>query len=182
MEIWKDIKGYENRYQVSNKGRVKSLDRAAGLNRKIKGKILNQCNTYGYLNVTLCKNGTKKTARVHRIVLSQFIENTNNYKAINHKDGVKTNNNINNLEWCSSKQNHEHAIKLGLKTPKIQMKNMKIRCIEYDKIFISQRECQRWLIEKGYKNTLQSSISKVISKKQTHHLGLHFERIMEETI
>lgn len=94
-EIWKDIKGYEGLYQVSNLGRIKSF-----LKNK-QGQVLNcSPNTKGYLQFRLRKNGVSKVTRVHRIVAETFIDNPNNYTQVNHKDENKLNNNINNLEWC----------------------------------------------------------------------------------
>lgn len=117
MEVWKDVKGYENLYEVSNLGRVKSKDRftTGNRNRKLKGKILIQCkNNLGYCIVYLCKDGKPKTTRVHRIVAGAFIENPTNKPYINHKDGNPQNNNVDNLEWCTQKENIHHAFKTGL--------------------------------------------------------------------
>ena len=99
-EIWKPIKGYEGLYQVSNFGRVKSLKFG-------KEKILKQSKNKktGYLHVVLCKNGILKTFRVHRLVAEAFLDNPNNLPCVNHKDENKTNNNVDNLEWCNAKYN-----------------------------------------------------------------------------
>lgn len=116
-EIWKDIKGYENLYQVSNFGNVKSFYNKSHL-LKLKP------DKYGYISVTLVKEKKKKRKRVHRLVAEAFIENTNNYLVINHIDGNKQNNNVNNLEWCTQKHNIEEAWRLGLS--KTSEKNRKI--------------------------------------------------------
>lgn len=109
-EIWKDIEGYEGIYMISSKGRVKSLKFG-------KEKILkNLKNTCGYLFVSLCKNGKFKNYLIHRLVASAFIDNPNNLSQINHKDEDKTNNRIDNLEWCDSSYN----INFGTRTEKIQ--------------------------------------------------------------
>lgn len=101
MEIWKDIKGYEGLYKISNLGNVKSLPRAT-----TKGKLLvKNLDSYGYEKVTLSKNGIHKQFSVHKLVATSFIENPYNLKSINHKDEVKTNNIVSNLEWCSEKYN-----------------------------------------------------------------------------
>ena len=111
MENWKDIKGYEGFYQVSNLGRVKSLARVSynpngTVNSHIKEKILVQnLDRGGYPNVGLCKNGKSKTMKVHRLVAMAFIENPENKSQINHKDEVKINNVVENLEWCSAQEN-----------------------------------------------------------------------------
>ena len=100
-EILKDIRGYEGRYQISDTGRVYSL-----LTHRYLSKSVHKC---GYVKVTLQKNGESKTYLVHRLVASNFIENPYNYKEVNHKDGNKQNNNVDNLEWCSVSENTKHA-------------------------------------------------------------------------
>lgn len=107
-EEWRDVKGYEGKYQVSNLGRVKSLNyRHTGKEQFLKpGK-----NGNGYLFVNLYKNGVVKHFRVHRLVGSAFIPNPDNFSEINHKDEVKTNNSVSNLEWCSRQYNNTYAEK-----------------------------------------------------------------------
>lgn len=109
-EIWKDIEGYEGLYQISNKGRVKSLQREIvykdGRKKVLKEKILhNNLNEFGYHNVMLSKDGVTKRYKVHRLVAKAFIPNQNNLPIINHKDENKTNNSVENLEWCDQKYN-----------------------------------------------------------------------------
>ena len=104
-EIWKDIQGYEGLYQVSNLGRVKSLERYKS-NHSCKQLVPERIikvrkNWDGYLKVTLCKDGKVKTYKVHRLVATAFIENPDNLKEINHKDEDKINNCVENLEWCT---------------------------------------------------------------------------------
>ena len=90
-EEYRDIKGYEGLYQVSNLGRVKSL----GNNKSKKEKILSGYpSTGGYLQVILCKNNKKKPFSIHRLVAQAFIPNVNNYPQVNHKDEDKTNNKV----------------------------------------------------------------------------------------
>lgn len=105
-EIWKGIKNYEGLYQVSNKGNIKSLARIDYHNHHIKERILKPvANNNGYVIVCLYKDGKGKRFTVHRIVAMSFLENSNNYTEINHKDEDKTNNCVENLEWCTHKQN-----------------------------------------------------------------------------
>lgn len=105
-EVWKDIEGYEGLYQVSNKGRVKSLN----YNKTKKEKILKPIiNSNRYLQVKLCKNKTIKRFSVHRLVAMSFIPNPNNYPCVNHKDECGTNDVVTNLEWCTHKYNTNYG-------------------------------------------------------------------------
>jgi len=107
-EIWKDVVGYEGKYKVSNLGRIKSI-------LKTKEIIL-KCSTNekGYRCTHLTINGHGKKKKVHRLVCIAFLENPNDYKQVNHIDGDKFNNRVENLEWCTAKQNVQHAIKNNL--------------------------------------------------------------------
>ena len=104
-EFWKDIQGYEGKYQVSNLGNVKSLNyKNSGKERILKYGI----NTKGYLNVCLCylrKNKLSKTFAVHRLVAQAFIENPGNLPQVNHIDENIRNNCVSNLEWCTAEYN-----------------------------------------------------------------------------
>ena len=103
-EIWRPIEGYEGLYEVSNLGRVRSLDRF--YYRLHKGKVLSPTkDRYGYLTVTLNCNGKSKTIKIHRLVAQAFLPNPDNLPQVNHKDEVKSNNCVDNLEWCSAKYN-----------------------------------------------------------------------------
>ena len=105
MEIWKDIKDYEGMYQVSSEGRVKSLKYG-------EEKILkNNKNNSGYLSVSLSKDGKRKTYSIHRLVAQAFISNPNNLLEINHIDEDKTNNRVENLEWCTKQYNNNYGTK-----------------------------------------------------------------------
>lgn len=107
VEIWKDIPEYEGKYQVSNLGRVKSLQRCGGTRFYNREYILNNYvnKKNGYVYVYLTKNNKSKNIRLHRLVAQAFIPNPNNYKQINHIDGNKENNCVDNLEWCDSSYN-----------------------------------------------------------------------------
>ena len=102
MEEWRDIEGFEGLYQVSNTGKVKSLN----YRRTGKEKILKAYpNGHDYLQVKLHKDGKKKSCRVNRLVAQAFIPNPDNLPEVNHKDEDKTNNCVENLEWCSKLYN-----------------------------------------------------------------------------
>lgn len=98
-EIWCPIKGFEGLYEVSDKGRVKSI--GYGKERILKPRR----NTRGYLRVNIYKNGEQKTYLVHRLVAKTFTPNPHNLPEVNHKDENKENNSVQNLEWCSEKYN-----------------------------------------------------------------------------
>lgn len=115
MEIWKPIKGFEGFYQVSDKGNVRSLGGWCG-NSKHKERILSKSLTHdGYEKVRLNRKGKDITARVHRLVAEAFIENPLHKETVNHIDGNKQNNCVENLEWCDRKEQMQHAYNLGLK-------------------------------------------------------------------
>lgn len=96
-EIWKDVKGYEGLYKVSNMGRVYSVKKQIYLAQRV--------NRTGYYIVDLYNHGNHKTEQVHRLVAIAFIENPNCLPQVNHKDECKQNNNSDNLEWCDCKYN-----------------------------------------------------------------------------
>ena len=106
-EIWKDIPGYEGLYQVSNFGRVKSLRKAIIMSIRINKK--------GYSTIGLSKTGVFNRKSIHRLVAEAFIPNPDNLPCVNHKDGNKLNNELNNLEWCTYGDNERHAYRTGLK-------------------------------------------------------------------
>jgi hypothetical protein len=117
-EIWKDITGYEGLYQVSNFGRVKSLERKViqkdGGLFSVRETIRKQFCAMGYLYVDLYKDFKKTKFRIHSLVAMAFLKNENNLIEINHKNGIKTDNQSENLEWCTHSDNLIHAFKTGL--------------------------------------------------------------------
>ena len=119
VEIWKDVKGYEGLYQVSNLGKIESLTRIVtnkiNVTRVFKGQAMLLIKSKGYLVLSVSKNGNQKVKKAHRLVAQAFIHNPDSKCCVNHKDGNKLNNNVNNLEWVTPKENNDHAYKTGLK-------------------------------------------------------------------
>jgi hypothetical protein len=160
MEKYIIINEFDN-YGISNLGNIKNIK---------NGKFLTPfLNKNGYLTYTFCQNGVKKTFRIHRLVALYFIPNPNNLPYVNHMDGDKTNNRVENLEWCTAKENDNHARKTGLKN---QEKPIIAENIETKEIitFKSVTEAGAILgINKG-------TISKVLKGKrnQTHGYKFYF--------
>ena len=117
MEIWKDIPGYDGWYQVSNHGRVRSWRKYGNCNKKTKHpKIMNgSVNNKGYVMIHLRIGDNSEYISTHRLVGKLFIPNQENKPQINHIDGDKLNNNINNLEWVTAKENTAHAFEAKLR-------------------------------------------------------------------
>lgn len=109
-EEWKAIEGYEGLYEISNKGRVYSVKRNKYLSPY---EVHQDAGLRGHRVINLYKNGVYKGFCVHRLVALAFIPNPKNLPVVNHKDGNKQNNNVENLEWCTQKENVEHAIREG---------------------------------------------------------------------
>lgn len=105
-EIWKNIKGYEGLYRVSNYGNVYSVKRSIVMKSKMFGR--------GYVGVCLSKNSIKRNKYIHRLVIEAFSENRENKPCCNHKDGNKKNNYASNLEWSTYSENQQHAYDMGL--------------------------------------------------------------------
>lgn len=121
-EIWKDIEGYEDKYQVSNKGRIRSLNRKVQVQnhpqhsyRSVKGTIMKKNLVNRYYCIALSRNGDKKTHKVSRMVASAFIPNPENKPQVNHIDGNKLNDEASNLEWSTCSENIQHAFDIGIK-------------------------------------------------------------------
>lgn len=160
MEIWKDIKDYEDCYEVSNMGRVRRKPGyvKSGIKhnekRFVKGRILKQnLKRNGYLTVDLSKNYIVKTKSVHRLVAMAFIENDNPEKTyVNHKNCNKQDNRVENLEWCTAKENSEHANKNNLYAPP---NRKKIKCKQLNLTFESSYAAAEYINNKYFGNSKQ---------------------------
>ncbi len=158
IEVFKDIVGYEGQYQVSNLGRVKVLKNNILMKPLLKRR--------GYFQVALFKNKQYKYFNIHRLVALTFIPNPENKPQVNHIDGNKQNNNVNNLEWVTCSENIKHAFKIGLKESPMKGKTgfkspcgRKVYCLELNKTFGSMAEAER-ITKVKYQNIYCACVGK----------------------
>lgn len=176
-EEWRDVVGYEGLYQVSNLGRVKSLERkSATYNYRgtmaaytINARVLKQYIIMGYLMVGLSKDNIRKFQKVHRLVAMAFIPNPNKLPQVNHKDEDKLFNVVRNLEWCSAKYNNN----FGTRNKRISLTqrnnpeySKKIMQFTLDGTFVKEWES---ICEAGRAGYHRKTISNVCNKKKGYH-------------
>lgn len=182
VEIWKDILDWEGYYKISNKGRLKSLDRIVnysdGRVRLFKGKIISssRLDTKGYVNLTLCKGILKKQCRVHVLVGNTFIPNPLNKKFLNHKNGKRTDNRIKNLEWCTKAENTADGIKRGT-IKNYMIKLTKKQIIKIRKLYETGNYGQFELAKKF--KVAQSHISRITRKNCWNNMHLKFNSLQK---
>lgn len=159
----KDIKDFERLYAITSCGKVWSYK---------SNKFLKLTpNSGGYSTVGLCKDGKRKTCNVHRLVAETYIPNPNNLPEVNHKDENKSNNCINNLEWCNKKYNNNYGTHTERQAEKHRKK---VYCVELDRVFESQSEAVKEL------NLPKSGVSNCCKGIQHTTGGYHF-KYYEET-
>jgi hypothetical protein len=168
-EIWKQILGFDGFYFVSNLGRIKSFKILNTQNKNKIGIIKKQRNNKGYKIISVKFNKVKISLKVHRLVAMAFIPNPENKSQINHKDGNKSNNNVNNLEWATGSENVKHAFNTGLKEQYFGSEHYMSKCIlQFDKsgIFLKKWDCMSDAC-RVYNIKLQSLSSCVSGKSKT---------------
>ena len=171
-EIWKDIEGYEGLYQISNIGNIKRLSRSTWNPHNksystLKEIILKPGFDGKYLNICLC-NPNKKTYLIHRLVATHFIPNPENKPEVNHINGIKTDNNIINLEWSTKSENELHAFKNNLKTcfnnNKYNASKLTQKDVDEIIILFKSKSLNTLELSKKY-NVTRQSISNIINLK-----------------
>lgn len=183
-EIWKPIEGYEGYYEISNCGRVRSLDRVVkskkGWSKSIKGVILKQTlQHHGYMQISLLKDSHHKAVWVHSLVAKAFLPNPDNLPCVNHKDEDKTNNNVENLEWCTVKYNNNYGDKkqrISLKQRNDPAKSKPVKQMDKDgnvlAIFPSIMEAGRHL---GLAKKQEGGIRSVVNKRPHCHTAYGYK-------
>ena len=164
LSNFKQIPGYEDLYLINKEGQIYS---------KKRNKLLSPCkNGNEYLNVGLCKNNKRKKFFIHRLIALTFIPNPDNLPCVNHKNGIKTDNRAENLEWCSYSDNMKHAYSHGLnentraasrKTGKLNAKHLDNNLKElFDDIFINKLKnkdiCNKYNLKHTYVSNIKAQI------------------------
>lgn len=149
IEVWKDIKDYEGLYQVSNLGRIRSLDHYSkhhnGGTQFVKGRLLKDCVCgFGYRKVSLCKDGIAKSTNLHSLVAKTFIPNPNNLPEVNHINECKWDNAVWNLEWCTVEYNRSYGNR-NTKSKETKQRKYGKPVLQYtlDGQFITEYSCLR---------------------------------------
>lgn len=173
-EVWRDISGYVGLYQVSNLGRVRSLDRVDMRGCHVKERVLaGGLDKGGYRLVVLCRDGKQKTYKVHRLVAEAFLSNPDNLPEVNHKDEDKTNNTVSNLEWCSRSYN----INYGTRNKRARKA---ITRTQGKPVYVTSPSGNRYCFDSTRKaarllGLSSGHISDCLNGKLKHHHGFTFE-------
>lgn len=162
-EVWRPVVGFWNKYEVSNLGRV----------RRIKNNTVNiisiNNNHHGYATVHLSDKKSKRVL-VHRLVAEAFIPNPEGRPQVNHKDGNKDNNRVDNLEWVTASENVKHAYNSGLKRPSGGVPPKSIVCIETGRIYPST-----WAVAREFGRTSQAALYWALNNPKHRAWGLHWK-------
>lgn len=195
-EIWKFIDGYEGWYEISNMGRVRSLDRTVYFrdgkrSRDYKGKILKCKYHHGYQMVNLLKNKEINTVYVHRLVIETFIPKEDGKEWTNHKNGIKSDNRVENLEWCTPSENNNHAVEMGLRKDNVSgliaytdTLKKKVVALKNNKVYFTadcSRDMALILLEQGvWSNVKIETAGRSIRKSASENIpykGYYFQYI-----
>lgn len=180
QEIWKDINDYEGYYQVSNFGRVRSLDRdivySDGRAYHYRGKILKPGECKGYHFVGLHKDGEVKNYRVCRLVARYFVDNQNNLPQVNHKDENTKNDYAGNLEWCDARYNSLYGTHIKRVQETAEKNRRAFICVETGKVYRNAKNCAKEL------GILPTGINNVLKHRAHKHGGYHFRYLDEEVV
>lgn len=169
-EEWRDVVGFEGLYEVSNTGKIRSLDQYVRVNlrgietvRFQRGREISPLlGKNGYYSIVLCKNGIHTRTTFHRVVATAFLPNPENKRTVNHKNGIKTDNNVDNLEWATDAENICHAYGSRLnrhKKPLLQIKNGSVvnefeSAVEAEKALNQEYQERGLPIPRGVKSNL----------------------------
>jgi len=166
-EVWRDVKNFEGLYQVSNLGKVKRLVSKRVLCERLIGSSIDR---YGYVKRVLSKKGKNHCFTEHRLVAITFLENPENKATVNHINGIRTDNRVENLEWNTQLENKQHAIRTGITNmkgtnhPKCKLNEEQV--LEIKKIGFSQT---RTSLSKKY-GVSRNSILGIIKGKYWNHI------------
>jgi hypothetical protein len=155
MEVWKDIQGYEGLYQISNLGRVKSLPKKSPGTNTTKTSYLKHCFRCGYQYVSLSNNGKSQKQMIHRLLAIHFIENPDQKKCVNHKNGIRSDFRLENLEWCTHSDNSKHGYVSN------KRKNAKRKLSEND-VFLIKEELKNYKYGDGVRLAKKYNVSTFI--------------------
>lgn len=172
VEVWKDIENYEGLYQVSNLGRVRSLDRVDANKHYRKGRVIAysmSSSGLGYRQVSLWRDGKRENRLIHRIVASAFLDNYDNLPQVNHKDENKENNTVSNLEWCSALYNVMYGTR-----------NERMAKTEGRPVYVIANSGHRYLfrsvkIASELLGLDRRAMHRCLKDKHKHHHGFSFE-------
>lgn len=166
IDEWRTINDFPD-YEVSVYGEVYS---------KRSERLLSPGDNDGYLCVVLCKDAKMYTKKIHRLVAETFIPNPMGKQEVNHKDGVKRNNRLTNLEWCTREENIQHAVRNGLQKRPYDAGSprKRIRIVETGELFDSISDCARHIGD----DPSHTHISSCINGRRKTHKGYHYEEVI----
>ena len=174
MEIWKPVVGYEGFYEVSNYGRVRSVDHFANTGikhsdrRYVKGHILKpHTKRRGYLSVDLSMGNNVKTILVHKLVATAFLEKRDCDNQVNHKNCITSDNRVENLEWCTGEENRAHA---KLNNRYYNPNKVPVRCKQTNMVFQSSYDAAQWVNTTKFQNSGQ--VKNIACKIRCARMGI----------